>query len=177
MAIRRFLPSRSLSLVFVTRMSSSIPAGSCATVVGDASTAADLRACIIGGCCGKNTPLLELNAVRSRMAALPRWSLSDDSKAISTRFVARDWGAAMKFFNEVSAISEGEGHHPDLHLENWREVRVVLSTHAIGGLSLPDLVLAAKFDAIEVPLSAKWLKSAEAEHYARPPSAAGPAVE
>ena len=50
----------------------------------------------------------------------------------------------------MSAIAEDEGHHPDLHLTNWRDVRVDLSTHAIGGLSLPDLVLAAKIDALEV---------------------------
>jgi 4a-hydroxytetrahydrobiopterin dehydratase len=146
-----------------------IPDGSCATVVGEASTADELRACKVGGCCGKDTPLLGLDAVRARMPALPKWALSEDGKSISTRFVARDWGSAISFINQVSVIAEDEGHHPDLHLENWREVRVALSTHAIGGLSLPDLVLAAKIDAIEVPLSQKWLKSSESGAYGRPP--------
>ena len=61
--------------------------------------------------------------------------------------------AAIGFFNSVSVIAEEEGHHPDLHLTSWRDVRVDLSTHAIGGLSLPDLVLAAKIDAIEARAS------------------------
>lgn len=91
--------------------------------------------------------------------------------ALDPRLLCR--AAAIQFINEVSVIAEEEGHHPDLHLENWREVRVVLTTHAIGGLSLPDLVLAAKFDTIEVPLSAKWLKTAEGESYRQePPSVA-----
>ena len=63
----------------------------------------------------------------------------------------------MSFFNQVSALAEEEGHHPDLHLTGWRNVRVDLSTHSIGGLSLPDLVLAAKIDGIEVEYSPKWL--------------------
>ena len=68
----------------------------------------------------------------------------------------------MSFFNFVSAIAEGEGHHPDFHLTDYRRVRLVLTTHHIGGLSLPDLVLAAKIDAIPVEYSPKWLRETEA---------------
>ena len=42
----------------------------------------------------------------------------------------------------MSAVAEGEGHHPDFHLTNYRDVRVEVTTHAIGGLSLHDFVLA-----------------------------------
>ena len=62
----------------------------------------------------------------------------------------------MDFLNAASAIAEEEGHHPDLHLTGWRNVRVDLTTHAIGGLSLPDLVLAAKLDGVDVVYSPKW---------------------
>jgi 4a-hydroxytetrahydrobiopterin dehydratase len=68
----------------------------------------------------------------------------------------------LSFFNLASQIAEAEGHHPDLHLTNYREVRVVLSTHAVGGLTLPDLVLAAKLDALPVEYSPKWLREREA---------------
>jgi pterin-4a-carbinolamine dehydratase len=80
------------------------------------------------------------------MASLPLWTLAADGKAISRELVAKNWQAAMSFLNAVSAIAEEEGHHPDLHLTGWRNVRVELSTHAIGGLSMPDMVLAAKID-------------------------------
>jgi len=92
------------------------------------------------------------------MSALPLWKLSDDGKVITREFVAKNWGAAMSFFNALSELAEEEGHHPDIHLTGWRNVRVDLSTHAIGGLSMPDLVLAAKLDAIPVTYSPKWLK-------------------
>ncbi len=55
-------------------------------------------------------------------------------------------------------MAEEEGHHPDLHLTNFREVEVCISTHAVGGLTYPDFVLAAKLDMIDADYSPKWLK-------------------
>ena len=143
-----------------------LPENSIKELVGDADTPETLQACKIGGCCGKDTPLLPLPAVHDRLKAIPQWKLSDDQTTISREFVAKNWAAAMGFFNAVSVIAEEEGHHPDLHLTGWRNVRVDLSTHAIGGLSLPDLVLAAKMDAIEVEYSPKWLKEQQQQQAA-----------
>ena len=64
----------------------------------------------------------------------------------------------MSFFNKVAELAEAEGHHPDLHLTSYREVRVDLSTHAIKGLAVPDFIMAAKIDLIEVDYSPKWLE-------------------
>ena len=139
-------------------MSASSNAFGIAEVAGTASTTEELRACKIGGCCGKDTPMLAAADVQTRMGALPLWTLSDDGKGISREFVAKNWASAMSFLNALSEISEDEGHHPDIHLTGWRNVRVELSTHAIGGLSMPDLVLAAKMDALPVTYSPKWLK-------------------
>mmetsp|Transcript_42212 Transcript_42212/g.92532 ORF Transcript_42212/g.92532 Transcript_42212/m.92532 type:complete len:205 (+) Transcript_42212:186-800(+) len=143
---------------------SAIPPGSVATLEGDALTAEEMAACKIGGCCGKDTPRLPMDAVHQRIGALPQWQLSDDGKVISREFVARNWAAAIGFINAMSAIAEEEGHHPDVHLTGWRTVRVDLSTHAIGGLSLPDLVLAAKIDTIRIDYSAKWIKELQAQN-------------
>jgi 4a-hydroxytetrahydrobiopterin dehydratase len=127
-----------------------------------AATTEELRLCKIGGCCGKDTPLLADADVHSRMGALPLWQLSADGKLISREFTAKNWQSAMAFLNSLSELAEEEGHHPDIHLTGWRNVRVELTTHAIGGLSMPDLVLAAKLDAIPVTFSPKWLKESPA---------------
>ena len=58
----------------------------------------------------------------------------------------------------MCGVAEAEGHHPDLHLTNYRDVQVVLSTHAIGGLARADFILAAKLDALDVEYSPKWLR-------------------
>ena len=73
----------------------------------------------------------------------------------------------MDWFNRVAVLAEAETHHPDLHLTSYRDVRVVLSTHAVGGLTRPDAILAAKLDHVLVDYSPKWLaQHPEAEHTA-----------
>ena len=52
---------------------------------------------------------------------------------------------SQKFVNEVSKISEEEGHHPDI-LFGWGYAKITITTHAIEGLSENDFILAAKID-------------------------------
>ena len=67
--------------------------------------------------------------------------------------------AAVDYINALAVLAEAETHHPDVHLTNYRDVRVVLSTHAVGGLTLPDFILAAKIDALPwSDFSPKWLR-------------------
>jgi len=60
--------------------------------------------------------------------------------------------AGIEFFNKVAALAEEEGHHPDLHLEGYRQVAIELRTHAIKGLSENDFILAAKINEIPIQL-------------------------
>jgi 4a-hydroxytetrahydrobiopterin dehydratase len=46
----------------------------------------------------------------------------------------------------VAEIANAEDHHPNLHLHDYKQVRVVLFTHAINGLSTNDFILAVKID-------------------------------
>jgi 4a-hydroxytetrahydrobiopterin dehydratase len=60
--------------------------------------------------------------------------------------------AGIDFFNKVAEVAEEDGHHPDLHIAGYRNVAVELWTHAIGGLSENDFILAAKIDRLPVAL-------------------------
>jgi 4a-hydroxytetrahydrobiopterin dehydratase len=60
--------------------------------------------------------------------------------------------AGMGFFNRVAEVAEADGHHPDLHIEGYRNLSIALWTHAIGGLSENDFILAAKIDQLEIDL-------------------------
>lgn len=62
-------------------------------------------------------------------------------------FKFKDFKEALNFVNKIGEIAEEEGHHPDIEL-GWGKVKVELSTHAIGGLSVNDFILAAKIDKI-----------------------------
>lgn len=73
------------------------------------------------------------------------WKLTPDGKAIVKSFTFKNFAQALAFVNKVGAIAEGEGHHPDVGL-HWGRVDISLTTHAIGGLSENDFILAAKID-------------------------------
>ncbi len=73
------------------------------------------------------------------------WQLAEDAKRISKRYKFPDFKRALDFVNQVGALAEDEGHHPDIML-SWGKVNLELSTHAIGGLSENDFILAYKID-------------------------------
>jgi 4a-hydroxytetrahydrobiopterin dehydratase len=77
------------------------------------------------------------------------WVLSSDAKNISKKFTFDNFKQALDFVNKVGDIAEKEGHHPDIHLIDYKYVSIVLSTHAIGGLSTNDFIVAAKINAIK----------------------------
>ena len=98
----------------------------------------------------------------SHMPALPAWKLDDSKTSISRSFTAKNFVAAVAFFTAVKDVAEAEGHHPDLHLTDYREVKVEISTHAVRGLTIFDLILASKLDEVDVEYSPKWLREREA---------------
>ena len=98
--------------------------------------------------CEGGVPRLDADEVASCLAELPAWSLSADCAFIRREWTLADFRAAIKLANSIGALAERERHHPDLHLEAYRRLRVELTTHAIGGLSINDFRLAAKIDAI-----------------------------
>ena len=75
------------------------------------------------------------------------WMLAEDAKSISKNFKFKDFKEALAFVNKVGDIAESEGHHPDIEL-GWGKVTITLSTHAIGGLSQNDFIVAAKINNI-----------------------------
>ncbi|MBI4352957.1 MAG: 4a-hydroxytetrahydrobiopterin dehydratase [Candidatus Omnitrophica bacterium] len=82
------------------------------------------------------------------------WRLSGDGKAVEVLYVMKDFMAAVRFIQEIAKIAEEENHHPDLHLTGYRKLLVQLSTHAIGGLSENDFILAAKIHRLPKELKA-----------------------
>jgi 4a-hydroxytetrahydrobiopterin dehydratase len=114
-------------------------------------SASDLRQRRCEACEGGIAPLSD-QQIRDRLAALPAWSLCDDGKRIRRQWRVKDFVAGLDFFNRVGKIAEDEGHHPDLHLIGYRNVAVELWTHALGGLSDNDFILAAKIDEVPVEL-------------------------
>jgi len=87
----------------------------------------------------------------AQLQLLPLWQLTHGGTRIRREFALPDFRTAIKLLNNVAALAERERHHPDLHLESYRQVWIEIYTHAIGGLSSNDFVLAAKIDALAPP--------------------------
>jgi 4a-hydroxytetrahydrobiopterin dehydratase len=102
-------------------------------------------------CENKNgIPPLTLEEIEPLMAQLDEsWDVSEDEKFLGSVFEFENFVQALEFVNKVGALAEEEGHHPDISL-GWGYVEVILSTHAIDGLSENDFILAAKIDQIEL---------------------------
>lgn len=102
-------------------------------------------------CEGKTTPFTKEEA-RRYLEQTPGWQLDESGKGIYRDFVTKNFTAAVIFINKVKDVAEADNHHPDLHLTSYRKLRIDLSTHAIGGLSKNDFILAAKINELPVEL-------------------------
>lgn len=99
-------------------------------------------------CEGGVDPMTKADAEAMLEFHIKDWVLSADAKEISKKFAFKDFSQALSFVNKVGTIAESEGHHPDIHLVDYKFVDIHLSTHAIGGLSQNDFIVAAKINAI-----------------------------
>ncbi len=95
--------------------------------------------------CEGGIPRLKAEEVRQYLQRVEGWETKDEK--IHRRFKFKNFVEAMNFVNALAKIAEAEGHHPDFTV-HYNQVDVVIWTHAIGGLSENDFILAAKIDGI-----------------------------
>lgn len=105
--------------------------------------------------CEGGVPALSAEDVQRHLQAVPGWRLSGDGKRIRREWVVKDFVAGLDFFQRVGKLAEDEGHHPDLHLSGYRDVAIEVWTHAVGGLTENDFILAAHIDTLPVEVKAR----------------------
>lgn len=92
--------------------------------------------------CEGGLPPLNERQVERYHAETPEWTVVENLRIMRT-FAFKDFAGAMQFVNKVAALAEEEGHHPDIAV-SWNKVALMLTTHALKGLSENDFILAAK---------------------------------
>jgi 4a-hydroxytetrahydrobiopterin dehydratase len=105
------------------------------------------RSCAV---CKPGTPTLPQDQVDAYLRQLaPDWKIAEAESHLQLTRTVRFKGfiPGVELVNRIAEIAEAEGHHPDLHLA-YGSLRVDLWTHAAGGLTENDFVLAAKIDRI-----------------------------
>lgn len=98
--------------------------------------------------CEGGVPKLTAEQIEPLLSQIPQWQLDPSGEAIARSWKLPDFVAALDLLNRVAELAEQQQHHPDLHLTGYRHLRIELTTHAIGGLSENDFILAAKIDAL-----------------------------
>ena len=86
------------------------------------------------------------------LSAVPDWTITDDGKSVVRVFIMKDFTAAVRAITAIADVANGEDHHPDVHLTKYRRLTVEFSTHALGGLTENDFIVAAKIDALPMEL-------------------------
>lgn len=93
-----------------------------------------------------------LEEAQDQLSLLEGWELSHEGQRIRKNWTVTNFMAGLDFFNKVAVVAEEDGHHPDLHIEGYRNMSIELWTHAIGGLSENDFILAVKIDQLPIEL-------------------------
>lgn len=97
-------------------------------------------------CSGEETPL-KGNDVKEMLNELKGdWKSAEDKK-IRNSFSFDSYMEGVKFSDKIAELADEEGHHPDICI-HYKKVEIEITTHAIGGLSENDFILAAKIDDI-----------------------------
>lgn len=89
---------------------------------------------------------LKIEKIKEYLSDYPEWSLApDEPKRIQRTYTFKNFVKAMGFVNAIAYIAEAEGHHPNILIE-YNKVTLILYTHAIGGLSTNDFIIAGLAD-------------------------------
>lgn len=88
---------------------------------------------------------LRQTQVRVQLAKVKRWKLRGSK--ISRLYVFEDFTQGLRFINRVARLAEGTNHHPDIDIR-YNKVKLTLTTHDEGGLTMKDFTLAGKINRV-----------------------------
>ena len=97
--------------------------------------------------CEGGVSALPQDEVERLLSQISGWTLEPGRSELRKRFRFSRFGETIAFVNRMADLAESEGHHPDFCVR-FANLDVTLTTHAVGGLTENDFILAAKIDAL-----------------------------
>ncbi|HRK04686.1 MAG TPA: 4a-hydroxytetrahydrobiopterin dehydratase [Chlorobiota bacterium] len=88
--------------------------------------------------------LLSPDEIDEHLKDLPLWRR--DGATVVREIACRDFAHAVGMVNTIAFLAEKMDHHPDILLYGWNKLRITLSTHDQGGLTILDVKLAKEID-------------------------------
>lgn len=94
----------------------------------------------------KEKPLI-IPTIESYMSVLKGWEVPLNYQTLEKTFKFKNYYQTVAFVNAVTWLAHKEDHHPEICF-GYNQCQITLTTHDIKGLSMNDLILAAKIDAL-----------------------------
>ena len=99
-------------------------------------------------CDTKNSPaLLSDEQIKLYLKEIPKWEADLDKKEILRDFKFKDYYQTLLFINAIAKIVHNENHHPNINF-GYNHCKINYSTHSANGITLFDLICAAKIDRV-----------------------------
>ena len=92
----------------------------------------------------------DISEIHKYQKKVDGWSVKMNEKKVyflEKNYAFKNFINSQNFIIKVGEISEQENHHPDISF-GWAYAKILITTHAIEGLSENDFILAAKIDQI-----------------------------
>ena len=92
----------------------------------------------------------DISEIHKYQKKVDGWDVNKNEKEtyfLEKNFNFKNFVESQSFVDNVGKISENENHHPDITF-GWGYAKILITTHAIQGLSENDFILAAKIDQI-----------------------------
>jgi len=89
---------------------------------------------------------LSKNEIEEKLKLLNNWSYKENT--ILKIFELDNFNKAIALTVQIGLEAEKLDHHPDILIYSWNKVKVILSTHSVGGISNLDFILANKIDSL-----------------------------
>ena len=87
--------------------------------------------------------LLEENEIDEHLGELDGWERSGNQ--IEKTFSLKNFIESVGFINKIAILAEKADHHPDI-LILYNKVKITLSTHSEGGITVKDINLAKEIE-------------------------------
>ncbi|XP_058101221.1 pterin-4-alpha-carbinolamine dehydratase 2, mitochondrial isoform X2 [Magnolia sinica] len=116
------------------------------------STAKDLSTKKCVPCDSKDIRAMVEQSANELIPKVPGWNLVNEGGTLKLQrsWKAKSFMKGLELFQAVADVAEAEGHHPDLHLVGWNNVKIEIWTHSVGGLTENDFILAAKINSLDL---------------------------
>jgi 4a-hydroxytetrahydrobiopterin dehydratase len=97
--------------------------------------------------CKPGTPPLPRGEIDRLLGEVAGWNVDEAQGHLRLARTVKFKGfmPGVELVNRIATIAEAEGHHPDLLL-SYGSLTIWLTTHAAGGLTDNDFILAARLD-------------------------------